>query len=202
MLPWGGAYQWRVRNFKIWEIRGKFQRSLKAVMIKLCLGTIFEDYQTISSQNVYCCDENCPMIYWNSLKLNWTYFKFYNEMGEWGKGCNLVFSSPIQDIIYGLYFSTGSIMVTFNIGGNEENVTSTISSLCIAIQNGTDFTFIGHSLTLSGYMTVDGSKYYGVSCGIVWLFYFCWTILSIALKCLITVELGTHDFMSPQMFNK
>ena len=42
MLAWGGAYQWRVRNFKIWEIRGKFQRSLKAVIIKLCLGTILK----------------------------------------------------------------------------------------------------------------------------------------------------------------
>lgn len=61
----------------------------------------------------------------------------------------------------------GSIMVTFDMGGDEGNITSTISNLCMAIQNGTHFTFIGQDLTLSGYMTVDGNKYYGVSCGVV-----------------------------------
>ncbi|XP_061164553.1 fibrocystin-L-like [Saccostrea echinata] len=87
--------------------------------------------------------------YFSAMVLNWVANNFTTVI-------------PEPKLVY-----KGSIMVTFNLGGNEVNVTSTISDLCIAIQNGTDFIFVGQSLTLSGYMTVDGNKYYGVSCGVI-----------------------------------
>ncbi|XP_069115224.1 fibrocystin-L-like [Argopecten irradians] len=59
----------------------------------------------------------------------------------------------------------GSIVVTYSISGGISGVNSTVYGMCDTIQNGTGFNFNSQSLTLSGYLTVGGVSYYGVSCG-------------------------------------
>ncbi|XP_062600839.1 fibrocystin-L-like [Saccostrea cucullata] len=131
-------------NIELQEIvvvRGISQQGITRDTVKE-IGLKFDaDYDSIvgESRNKYLA----------AMVLNWVANNFTNVI-------------PEPKLVY-----KGSIMVTFNLGGNEVNVTSTISDLCIAIQNGTDFVFVGQSLTLSGYMTVDGNKYYGVSCGVI-----------------------------------
>ncbi|KAL4228989.1 Fibrocystin-L [Mactra antiquata] len=61
--------------------------------------------------------------------------------------------------------SEGSILVTFTVSGNTSTVNDTAYSLCESIYNDTQYSFYGTSLTLSPYMTIDGSTFYGVSCG-------------------------------------
>lgn len=62
-----------------------------------------------------------------------------------------------------MYF-VGSILVTFKVTGTSTLLNSTVSSLCTAVENGTDFNFRGTTLRLSNYLSVNGENYYGSRC--------------------------------------
>ena len=61
---------------------------------------------------------------------------------------------------------TGSIIISFSVGGSLVSVNSTLADLCGSVSNGTSFAYNGYSLSLSSYMTVGGATYYGVACGV------------------------------------
>ena len=55
-------------------------------------------------------------------------------------------------------------MITFTVEGSTDSVTLMQQDLCTAISEGQSYTLGSTTLTLDGYMTVDGQPYYGVSC--------------------------------------
>ena len=59
---------------------------------------------------------------------------------------------------------SGSIVITFTVEGSTDSVTLMQQDLCTAISEGQSYSLGSTTLTLDGYMTVDGQPYYGVSC--------------------------------------
>ena len=60
---------------------------------------------------------------------------------------------------------SGSVIITTTITGNTTTVQQIIDGVCDSISTGTTFTYNGQTFTLSSYLTIDNSTYYGVSCG-------------------------------------
>ncbi|KAJ8313314.1 hypothetical protein KUTeg_009100 [Tegillarca granosa] len=71
-----------------------------------------------------------------------------------------------QSVVIGnVKVSPGSIIVTFTVNGSLSGVNETIFSICGSIENGQSVTYNGQTLTLSPYLNVGRTAYYGVSCG-------------------------------------
>ncbi|XP_061168814.1 fibrocystin-L-like [Saccostrea echinata] len=88
----------------------------------------------------------------------------------------LHFQAMMGNFLSGLYpdivlnsikIRKGSILVTFQVSGTSTMLNTTVSSLCSAVENGTNFNFRGTSLTLANYLSVDGEDYYGTKCAVV-----------------------------------
>ncbi|XP_060584412.1 fibrocystin-L-like isoform X2 [Ruditapes philippinarum] len=60
--------------------------------------------------------------------------------------------------------SKGSIIISFTIEGKAVNITTTKEELCAELSSGFEVTVAGSTLTLDGYMKVDGVDYYA-TCG-------------------------------------
>lgn len=57
-------------------------------------------------------------------------------------------------------------MVTMTVSGSNTNVNTSLYSTCSLISGGQSFTFNGNALSLSTYMTYNGTTFYGVSCNV------------------------------------
>ncbi|XP_060084829.1 uncharacterized protein LOC132564170 [Ylistrum balloti] len=76
------------------------------------------------------------------------------------------FAAKYPDVLVNSVTVTeGSIVVTYSISGGISGVNTTVYGMCDTIQNNTGFTFNSQTISLSGYLTVGGVSYYGVSCG-------------------------------------
>ncbi|XP_021347967.1 fibrocystin-L-like [Mizuhopecten yessoensis] len=76
------------------------------------------------------------------------------------------FAAKYPDVLVNsVAVTAGSIVVTYSISGGISGVNTTVYGMCDTIQNSTAFSFNSQSLSLSGYLTVGGVSYYGVSCG-------------------------------------
>lgn len=63
--------------------------------------------------------------------------------------------------------TSGSFIVSLNIEATFNGYNNTLNNICSDIENSTTFTFDNTTVAMSGYLTVDGQSYYGVSCGTV-----------------------------------
>ena len=59
----------------------------------------------------------------------------------------------------------GSMYISLNIQGTATGYNGTLTDLCGQIENATTYTFGNVTVNFAGYMTVDGTSYYGVHCG-------------------------------------
>ncbi|XP_012942613.1 fibrocystin-L [Aplysia californica] len=62
-------------------------------------------------------------------------------------------------------YRKGSLIITLSVQGTVTGYNDTLTSLCDDIANSTTFTFDNVTVTMAGYLTVDGQTYYGLYCG-------------------------------------